>query len=59
MIYVRACEHLNHRLHERVKENIAHAKFHVVKELFAVVSLSVKHNGYCQATDQMMVKLYV
>jgi len=42
-----------------VEENIAHAKFHVIEELFSVVGLAIEHNAYRQATDEMMVKLYV
>jgi len=50
---------LDHRLRERVEENIAHTEFHVIEELCAVVRLVVEHNAHRQATDEMMVKLYV
>jgi hypothetical protein len=42
-----------------VEENIAHTEFHVIEELCAVVRLVVEHNAHRQATDEMMVKLYV
>lgn len=62
MIYlypIRTCKHLDHRLRERVEENIAHAEFHVVEKLCAVIRLVVEHNAHRQATDEMMVKLNV
>jgi len=42
-----------------VEENIAHAKFHVIEELRAIVGLVVKHDAHRQTADQMMVELYV
>lgn len=55
----RTSKHLDHWLRECVKENIAHAEFHVVKKLCAVIGLVVKHDTHGQTADQMMVKLYV
>lgn len=55
----RTGEHLDHGLRERVEEDVAHAEFHVVEKLRAVVGLAVKHDAHRQAANQMMVKLYV
>jgi len=42
-----------------VEKNVAHAEFHMVEKLRAVVGLVVEHDAHRYTANQMMVKLYI